>query len=115
MPRTDDEVIAELRAIYNEEFAGKSAQRFLIAWADLRSLYGFEKLFDSRFQRLAERAIERGLYVFDLGEGESGHMVAVLRHRTVDRWRKVPRSVIRGRLPPSPDAEACIGEDEAEE
>ena len=104
MARTDDEVIDELRAIYMEEFAGKANQRFLISWADLRALYGFGRLEGARFGRLSERAFQRGAYLFDLGESENGHMVAVLRRRTVDRWRKVPRSVVRNHLP-SPDTD----------
>lgn len=110
MPRTDDEVVDELLAIYNETFAGKSRQRFLISWGDIRALYGYGKLFESRFGRLVERAYERGLYLFNLGEGETGWMVAVLKRRTVDRWRKVPRNIIRDHLPPpvAPDD----GEDE---
>jgi hypothetical protein len=115
MPRTDDEVISELKAIYREEFAGKSTQRFLIAWADLRTLYGFTKLFESRFAQLAERAVERGLYLFDLGEGDGGHMVAVVKGRTVDRWRKVPRNIIRAHLPPAPSTECDTDEDADDE
>lgn len=111
MPRTDDEVIDELRAIYYEPFAGKNRQRFLISWGDIRALYGFKKLFSTRFSRLVERAYERNLYMFDLGEGESGRMVAVLRCGTVDRWRKVPRSVIREHLPPP----STVGASEEEE
>ena len=106
MARTDDEVIDELRSIYHEEFAGKANQRFLISWADLRSLYGFGRLENSRFERLATRAYDRGAYLFDLGEGESGHMVAVVTRKTVDRWRKVPRNVIRRHHPP-PDTDTA--------
>ena len=113
MARTDDEVIDELRSIYREAFAGKANQRFLIAWADLRSLYGFGRLENSRFERLAARIYERGAYLFDLGEGENGHLVALAPRKTVDRWRKVPRNVIRNHLPPpdADDAEFENGED----
>ena len=104
MARTDDEVIEELRSIYREDFAGKENQRFLISWSDLRSLYGFRRLENGRFERLAMRAYERGAYLIDLGESENGHMVAVVTRKTVDRWRKVPRSVIRDHLPP-PDTD----------
>ncbi len=101
MARTDDEVIDELRSIYRENFAGKANQRFLISWADLRSLYGFGRLENARFERLAARAYEQGAYLVDLGEGEKGHMVAVVTRKTVDRWRKIPRNVIRDHLPPA--------------
>lgn len=114
MARSDDEVIDELRAIYKEQFAGKAGQRFLISWADLRALYGFEKLYATRFARLAERASERNLYLFDLGEGENGHMIAVLRRRTVDRWRKVPKSIIRDHLPPPSAADGSDEDDDDE-
>lgn len=94
MARTDDEVITILRQIYHAEFGGKEEQRFLISWADLRAIYGFGKLFETRFQSLAEAGIRRRLYLLDLGEGENGHLVAVLRTRTVDRWRRVPKKII---------------------
>lgn len=102
MARTDDEVIDELRSIYRENFAGKANQRFLISRADIRSLYGFGRLENGRFERLAARAYERGAYLIDLGEGENGHLVAVVTRKSVDRWRKVPRNVIRDHLP-APD------------
>ena len=114
MARTDDEVIDELRLIYAERFSGKSRQRFLISWSDIRALYGFKKLFATRFARLVERAYERNLYLFDMGEGENGRMVAVLRCRTVDRWRRVPRNIIRDHLPP-PDATDEPDEDDEDE
>ena len=104
MARTDDDVIDELRRIYRETFAGKTNQRFLISWADLRSLYGFGRLESGRFERLAARAYERGAYLIDLGESENGHMVAVVTRKTVNRWRKVPRNIMRNHLPP-PDAD----------
>ncbi len=113
MIRTDDEVIDELRAIYNTEFAGKLKQRFLLAWADLRTLYGFGRLENSRFQRLADRAYERGAYLFDLGEGLNGHMVAIVTRKTVDRWRQVPRSVVRKHLPPPEADDSNFGDDES--
>jgi hypothetical protein len=110
--RTDDEVIDELRSIYREAFAGKASQRYLISWADLRSLYGFGRLENGRFERLAARAYERGAYLLDLGEGDNGHMVAVVTRKTVDRWRKVPRAVVRNHLP---QANAIDGDFEADE
>lgn len=108
MPRTNDEVVTILREIYRSTFGGKQRQRFLISWADLRAIYGFGKLFESRFQALAEAGIKRKLYLFDLGEGESGRLVAVLRMSTVDRWRRVTKKIIdEYRLPSddNPDSE----------
>lgn len=106
MARSDDEVVAKLVELYTESFGGKAGQRFLILWADLRSLYGFRKLFESRFERLAELATDSGLYLWDLGEGENGHLIAVVKMRTVDRWRKVPKRIIDNyKAPPSDDSE----------
>ncbi len=111
--RTDDEVVTILREIYNREFGGKERQRFLISWADLRAIYGFGKLFESRFQSLVEAGIKRRLYLLDLGQGESGRLVAVIRTRTVDRWRRAPKKIIdEYRLPPDDDADE--GEDDSE-
>ena len=94
MARTDQEVVEKLLELYEENFGGKEGQRFLIPWGDIRSLYGFHKMFESRFARLAELASASGLYLWDLGEGEGGHLVAVIKIRTVDRWRKVPKKII---------------------
>lgn len=94
MARTDEEVVEELRQIYSEEFGGADRQRFLISWGDLRDLYGFQKLYESRFSSLVEAAANRGLYLWNLPEGENGHLVAVVAIRTVDRWRRVPRRMM---------------------
>lgn len=94
MPRSDDEVIRVLLELYAEAYGGKANQRYLIGWGDLRSLYGTYKLDYSRFNRLAEAAQEKDLYLIDLPEGENGHLVAVIKSRTVDRWRRVPRKII---------------------
>lgn len=111
MARSDDEVIQELLELYGEAFGGKEGARFLIAWGDLRSLYGFRKLFESRFGRLAELAADSGLYLWDLGEGENGHLVAVVKISTIDRWRKVPKKIIEVHKAPPADG----NEEEAED
>ena len=103
MARTDSEVVDELREIYREEFGGAERQRFLISWADIRDLYGFSKLFGSRFALLVEAAAAEGLYLWNLPEGENGHFVAVVAIRTVDRWRRVPRRIITARREPIAD------------
>ena len=103
MARTDDEVVSILREIYVADFAGKERQRFLISWADIRTLYGFGRLTMSRFALLTEAAMRRRFYLLDLGEGENGHMVAVVRTRTVDRWRRVPKRIIDPYRVPSDD------------
>jgi hypothetical protein len=104
MARTDTEVIDVLNQLYDESFAGKEGQRFVLAWSDLRAIYGFRKLFSSRFHGLAQAATDHGLYLWDLGEGESGHLVAVIKVNTVDRWRRVPRRVVdRYKIAPAED------------
>jgi hypothetical protein len=108
--RTDEQVASILLEIYNSEFGGKERQRFLISWADIRTIYGFGKLTGSRFEKLDEASLQKGLYILDLGEGETGHMVAVVKIRTVDRWRRVTkRTIDQYRLPPDNEAE---GEDD---
>lgn len=98
MARTDIEVVDVLLALYDDTFGGKSGQRFVIAWSDLRSIYGFAKLFGSRFEQLAQIATQmadgKRLYLLDLGEGENGHLIAVIKTKTVDRWRRVPKKLI---------------------
>lgn len=101
MPRTDDEVASILLELYNQEFGGKTRQRYLLSWADVRTLYGFGRFAMSRFDRLVEAAVKKRLYVLDLGEGENGHLVAVVKVGTVDRWRRAPKRIIEEyRLPP---------------
>jgi hypothetical protein len=110
MARTDEQVASILLDLYNTEFGGKEKQRFLISWADIRTLYGFGRLTMSRFARLDEAALRKRLYLLDLGEGENGHVVAVVKTRTADRWRRVPKRIIdQYRLPPDDDTE---GEEE---
>lgn len=94
MARSDADVVDILLEIYAAEFGGKSGQRYLIRWSDLRTLYGFRRLFSSRFGRLQELAAASGLYLWDLGEGDHGYMIAVVKMRTVDRWRRVPKRII---------------------
>lgn len=113
MARTDDEVIDILIEIYDDEFGGKTGQRYLIRWADLRTIYGFRKLFSSRFGRLRELAAARGLYLWDLGEGEYGYMIAVVKMRTVDRWRRVPKRIVEEhQIAPDDDSDPDEGDDE---
>ncbi len=94
MACSDAEVVGKLLSIYNENFAGKAEQRYLISTNEIRSLYGFGKLFETRIGKLTEAAFESGLYLFDLGEGERGRLIAVVKSRTVNRWRRVPKKII---------------------
>lgn len=110
MPRTDDEVARILQDIYVEEFGGRSAHRFVLTWGDLRAIYGYRKLRDSRFDRLSEAASYKGIYVIDLGEGENGHLALIIRIGTVDRWRRVPKRIIEQYRMPLED-----GTDEADD
>lgn len=103
MARRHEEIIEILGELYEAEFGGKENQRFLISWADLRSLYGLSRLFPSRVKRLTEQAIESDLYVLDLGEGEHDHFVAVVKVKTVDRWRRVPKKLIAQYTPDEVD------------
>lgn len=113
MARTEKEVVQVLRKIYADTFGGKEGQRFLISWGDLRAVYGFRKLFDVRFEQLAEAAIEKRLYLWDLGEGENGHLIAVIKSGTIDRWRRVPKKVIEQYRNP-PDDGGDTGEEDSE-
>lgn len=94
MACSDTEVVDKLLNIYDENFAGKENQRYLISTNEIRSLYGFSRLFDTRIGKLKEAAFDSGLYLFDLGEGERGRLIAVVKNRTVNRWRRVPKKII---------------------
>lgn len=113
MARTDEEVIQVLRDIYADRFGGKEQQRFLISWGDLRAVYGFRRLWHSRFEQLAEAGFKKRLYLWDLGEGENGHLVAVIKSGTIDRWRRVPKKIIEGyKIPPDDDGDT--GEEDSD-
>lgn len=103
MACTDSEVVDKLLSIYRDKFAGKEGQRFLISSNEIRSLYGFGKLFDSRIHKLTETAFDSGLYLFDLGEGERGRLMAVIKSGTVNRWRRVPKKIIDQHIEPLSD------------
>lgn len=113
MPRTNEEVIQVLREMYAERFGGKIGQRFLISWSDLRTIYGFRKLVYSRFYQLAEAGFQNRLYLWDLGEGENGHLIAVIRTGTIDRWRRVPKKIVEQYRIPSDD-DGDTGEDNSD-
>lgn len=113
MTRSDREVVDQLLELYDESYSGKEGQRFLISREDLRSLYGFRRLFDSRVVRLIEEAAVSGLFLWDLGQGEKGYLIAVIKISTVERWRKVPRKVIEEHRPPvSSDGDESAEEDD---
>lgn len=111
MARTDDEVVEVLSELYDSEFGGKARQRFLISWADLCAIYGCGHFFPSRFQSLVEAGTKRRLYIFDLGQRENAHLVAVIRTQTVERWRRVPKRTI-DEYRRAPDEDAHEGDDD---
>jgi hypothetical protein len=94
MQKSPEEVVDILDEIYAENFAGKEKQRYLIPMDGLMKLHGLLKMPRSRFEALAECAENEGLYLIDLGEGISGHPIAVVKCSTVNRWRQVPKKVI---------------------
>ncbi|MBK8754653.1 MAG: hypothetical protein IPL99_24740 [Candidatus Competibacteraceae bacterium] len=96
MPTPLEDMVDTLLEIYEDDFAGKKNQRYLIQMNDLRKLYGLRKMHRFRFEKLAEFAESEGLYLLDLGESESGHPIAVISCATVDRWRQVPKRIIEG-------------------
>jgi len=62
---------------------------------------------------LKEAASKKWLYLWDLGEGEHGHQIAVIKASTVDRWRRVPRQVAKTyQLSTNDTGEASEEEDE---
>jgi hypothetical protein len=63
---------------------------------------------------LGESAADLGLYLWDLGQGEAGRYVAVVRITTVDRWRKVPRRIVEEYQAPVTDADDQANEDDGE-
>lgn len=105
MACTDAEVVEKLLSIYRDKFAGKQGQRFLISSNEIRELYGFGKLFESRIDKLVESAFDSGLYLFDLGESERGRLIAVIKSGTVNRWRRVPKKITEQYIEPQSSGE----------
>jgi hypothetical protein len=113
MARTDREVVKVLLKLYGENFGGKDEGRFIIRWSDLRGIYGLSRLFESRFLQLVQCASNNRLYLWDLGEAEPGHLVAVIKTATVDRWRRVPEKIAKEyRLSPDDAGEGSLEDDE---
>lgn len=112
MARTDRQVVEVLSKLYAENFGGKNGGRLIIRWGDLRGIYGFSRLFESRFLQLVQCASNR-FYLWDLGEAEPGHLVAVIKISTVDRWRRVPEKIAKEyRLSPDDNEENSLEDDD---
>ena len=92
--RSNEEVVDILINLYAEKFGGTEKQRYLISWADIRNIYGLKKLYNIRFNQLVEAASNKKLYLWDLGEGDNGRLIGVIKIKTVDRWRRVPKKII---------------------
>ena len=95
MPCSHDAVVDNLLRIHDDIFAGKENQRFIIAMDDLRKLYGLQRFSSAKFQELVEKAYVSGLYLLDLGTSNRGRLVAVIKADTLDRWRKVPKKIVK--------------------
>lgn len=112
MSRTDEDVAKILVELYAAKFGGRQNQRFLISWSDIRSLYGFDKLFTSRIESLMEAAMKQRLYLWDLGESNNVRMAGVIKIKTVDRWRRVPKKVIEDYMLAPDNTDEEISEDD---
>jgi hypothetical protein len=88
MSRTDREVVEQLRALFVKNDSGND-RYFLIDWPDLCFLKG-EKLFAYNFYTLCREAELDGLYVWNLGEHEGKHQVAILEKKMVSTWKQIP-------------------------
>lgn len=95
MARSNEEVIKILFEIYKDEFGSKRNQRYLIDKADLRTIFGFSRLEQSRLDSLSEDAYEEDMLIIDLGQISIGNMVAVIKTNTVERWRSVPKKTVQ--------------------
>ena len=95
MARSNEEVIKILFEIYKDEFGSKKNQRYLIDKGDLRTLFGFSRLEQSRLDSLSEDAYEEDMLIIDLGQISIGNMVAIIKTNTVERWRSVPKKIVQ--------------------
>src|SRR5438132_14164173 len=91
MPRSDEEVIDKILKIYQSRFGGKQGQRFLIGWLEVRDLYPMARMEQGRFTQLWYEGVRRGVYLHDLDYVDGEHLIAVIRTKTVNRWRRVPK------------------------
>ena len=110
--RTNEAVIAILLELYEAEFGGKRNQRYTIDREDIRRIYGFARLFDSRVNELIQAASQVGLLVIDLGQGPTGGKLAVVKTKTVSSWRAVTKRLTDAHAFDATDPE---GPDESDE
>jgi hypothetical protein len=96
--RTDAEVADILNQLYLENFGGKTNQRFQMRKRDLREIYPIGRIEDGKLEKLNTAAQAVGLYVFDLGMVDDDKMVGIIKTNTVDRWRTVPRKLVKSYL-----------------
>lgn len=93
--RSNDEVAEILLELYEESFAGKRRQRFLLSKEDIRQMYPISRIEESRFEDLRLAAEEVGLYIFKAGRNDIDEVFGVVKSQTVDRWRRLPRKIAR--------------------
>ncbi len=95
MPRRTNEEVAEiLNELYSSKFAGKTGQRFCIRDKHLRELFPVSRIEESRFNGLQLAAKEQGLYLFQFIKANEEQVFAVIRLKTINRWRTVPTKMM---------------------
>ena len=92
--RSNEEVVGILLKLYLADYGGKTNQRFTIDREDLRRIYGFNRLFESRVDALRDEAAQMGLLLIDVGQTDTGARLAFIKTKTAATWRKVPRRTV---------------------
>jgi len=84
--------IAELLAkIHGEQFGGRTDQRFLIGYEDLQHI---RQGWNVDLDKLRKKVHKIGFDLIDVPECET-QTFAVIETKTIRRWRRVPRRIIK--------------------
>lgn len=86
------EVAEVLEKMYNASFGGKDGGRFILAKKHLAKVSGRHRILGETLASISEATLElpTPLLVLDLDDD-----IAVIKASTAERWRKVPKKVIR--------------------
>lgn len=93
--------------IYEAEFRGKDRGRFTITRTQLKQALGVEKLHAATFEKLQDRALEKGLIIIDLDD-----IFPCIETRVARAYRKPPRQIFDQFFPPEEEDQGGAEDDD---
>ncbi len=88
--RIDDVAQCLWAEIYEDEFGGKPRGKFHLSRDDLKKLLGVQRLHSSTLRQLTDACLDLGLVVIDLDS-----YFAMVELRFIEKWRQVPKRIIK--------------------